>query len=167
MIGSSFKAYTELVRDQTSKYIKKLIGEIDGTGKKKYEQFGTEKEFNELVELDKQIQVKYRELENAIQNEPKIHGLSEELQLLLKKADVLSSVVSPSLYKSVVKVGKDQVPNEIARSVFKVLNPETKETEKIELRKTIKKGSEIISTQSDQEIIKEFIQEIRRRIRLD
>jgi hypothetical protein len=67
----------------------------------------------------------------------------------------------------VVKVGKDQVPNEIARSVFKVLNPETKETEKIELRKTIKKGSEIISTQSDQEIIKEFIQEIRRRIRLD
>jgi hypothetical protein len=165
MLIPNFKAYTELVRDQTRKYISKIENETDEKGLKIYEKLGTESEYEKLVELDKRIQEKYIELDNAIQSTTEIHNLANDLKKLLNEADVVSTVVAPSLYKSKVKIGKDNVENEIARAVFKVFDTKTNEPVKLELRKTIKRGDKVIETISDIDIKKEFIKVMREKLK--
>ena len=91
MLIPNFKAYTELVRDQTRKYISKIENETDEKGLKIYEKLGTESEYEKLVELDKRIQEKYIELDNAIQSTPEIHNLANDLKKLLN--EVISNYV--------------------------------------------------------------------------
>lgn len=165
MIIPNFKAYTELVRDQTRKYISKIENETDEKGLKIYEKLGTVSEFDKLVELDKRIQDKYTQLDKAIESNPEIHNLANDLKKLLNEADVVSTIVAPSLYKSKVKIGKDNVENEIARAVFKILDTKTNEPVKLELRKTIKRGDKVIEPMSDIDIKKEFIQLMREKIK--
>ncbi len=165
MLIPNFKAYTELVRDQTRKYINKIDKETDEKGLKIYEKLGTVSEYNKLVELDKQIQEKYNELDKAIQSNPTIQELSNELKNLLNEADVVSTLVAPSIYKSKVKIGKDNVENEIARAVFKILDAKTNEPVKLELRKTIKKGDQVIENISDTDIKREFIKVMREKLK--
>lgn len=83
----------------------------------------------------------------------------------MNEADVVSTVVAPSLYKSKVKIGKDNVENEIARAVFKVFDTNTNEPVKLELRKTIKRGDKVIETISDIDIKKEFIKVMREKLK--
>lgn len=165
MLIPNFKAYTELVRDQTRKYISKIENETDEKGLKIYEKLGTVSEFDKLVELDKRIQDKYTQLDKAIESNPEIHNLANDLKKLLNEADVVSTIVAPSLYKSKVKIGKDNVENEIARAVFKILDTKTNEPVKLELRKTIKRGDKVIEPMSDIDIKKEFIQLMREKIK--
>jgi hypothetical protein len=165
MLIPNFKAYTELVKDQTKKYISKIEKETDEKGLKIYEKLGTELEFDKLVDLDKKIQEKYIELDKAIQSTPEIQDLATELKRLLDEADVISTVVAPNLYFSTVKIGKDNVKNEIARAVFKVFDTKTNEPVKLELRKTIKRGDKVIETKSDTDIKKEFIKVVREKLK--
>ena len=118
MLIPNFKAYTELVRDQTRKYISKIQNETDEKGLRIYEKLGTQFEFDKLVDLDKRIQEKYIELDNAIQSTPEINNLANDLKKLLNEADVVSTVVAPSLYKSKVKIGKDNVENDYRLDVW-------------------------------------------------
>lgn len=165
MLIPNFKAYTELVRDQTRKYISKIDKETDEKGLKIYEKLGTQFEFDKLVDLDKKIQEKYVELENAIQSTPEVHDLANQLKKLLNEADVVSTVVAPSLYISKVKIGKDNVENEIARAVFKVFDSNTNQPVKLELRKTLRRGDKEIETISDIDIKKEFIKVMREKLK--
>jgi len=165
MLIPNFKAYTELVKDQTKKYISKIQNKTDEKGLKIYEKLGTQFEFDKLVDLDKKIQEKYIELDKAIQSTPEIQDLATELKRLLDEADVISTVVAPNLYFSTVKIGKDNVENEIARAVFKVFDTKTNEPVKLELRKTIKRGDKVIETISDIDITKEFIKIIREKLK--
>ena len=85
MLIPNFKAYTELVRDQTRKYISKIQNETDEKGLRIYEKLGTQFEFDKLVDLDKRIQEKYIELDNAIQSTPEINNLANDLKKLLNE----------------------------------------------------------------------------------
>jgi hypothetical protein len=81
MLIPNFKAYTELVKDQTKKYISKIQNKTDEKGLKIYEKLGTQFEFDKLVDLDKKIQEKYIELDKAIQSTPEIQDLATELKI--------------------------------------------------------------------------------------
>jgi RNA-binding protein YhbY len=165
MLGSKFDGYLEMVRDQIKSLIQRVEKKPANGGLSSYEVYGTQKELMKLKALDEKLQVLYKELEFQIESNSKIKLITDEINTILNEADVYSSMIEPSLYKAVVKVGKDKVENEIYRSIFKTIDPETKEAVKIELRKTVRRGDDILLKQIDEtEIKKEFIAEMRRRI---
>jgi hypothetical protein len=165
MLGSKFDGYLEMVRDQIKSLIHRFEKKPANGGQSFYEVYGTQKELLKLRALDEKLQVLYKDLEFQIDSNTKIKEITDEINTILNEADVYSSLIEPSLYKAVVKIGKEKVENEIYRSIFKTIDPETKEAVKIELRKTVRRGDDILLKEIDEtEIKKEFIAEMRKRL---
>ena len=141
-----------------------VVGRFDRT-KTSLALLDTQKELLKLRALDEKLQVLYKDLEFQIDSNSKIMEITDEINTILNEADVYSSLIEPSLYKAVVKIGKEKVENEIYRSIFKTIDSETKEAVKIELRKTVRRGDDILLKEIDEtEIKKEFISEMRKRL---